>query len=103
MRLVLTAEARSDLVGISDAIARDNPSRAVTFIEEIEAHCSRIVHFSDAHPILEGFGQSGIRKVPHGNYLILLRSTRGRVEVLKVVHGARDLGAVLRQPGSRID
>ena len=42
MKLVLTEEARADLVRIADWIARDSPRRAVTFVDEVEAHCVQI-------------------------------------------------------------
>ena len=41
-------------------------------------------------PIAEEFGASGVRKRVHGRYLILYRVHRSEVEVLRVVHGARD-------------
>lgn len=37
----------------------------------------------------------GVRRRPHGNYLIFYRVTPESVEVLHILHGARDYEAVL--------
>jgi hypothetical protein len=42
MRCIFTEEAGKDLETIADYIALDNPARAVSFIQEIRARCSRI-------------------------------------------------------------
>ena len=39
MNVRLTAEAEADLERIADTIARDNPPRALTFVQELRAAC----------------------------------------------------------------
>jgi plasmid stabilization system protein ParE len=39
MNVHLTAEALSDLETIGDHIARDNPGRALTFLQELRSKC----------------------------------------------------------------
>jgi plasmid stabilization system protein ParE len=95
MKLVLTDEARADLVRIADWIARDNPRRAVTFVDEIEARCVQIPNMPRAHPLLPGREQSGLRRVVHGNYLIFYRVEPDHVVVVHILHGARDYQAIL--------
>lgn len=36
-----------------------------------------------------------LRMVPVRNYLVLYREVAGRAEIVRVVHGARELGALL--------
>lgn len=43
----------------------------------------------------------GLRRVPitgFGNYLIFYRPIEGGIEVVRVIHGARDLPSVLAEP-----
>ena len=76
MKLILTDEAGADLVRIADWIARDNPGRAVTFVDEIEVRCAQIPSMPRMHPLLPGREASGFRRVVHGNYLIFYRVAR---------------------------
>ncbi|UGY11160.1 type II toxin-antitoxin system RelE/ParE family toxin [Phyllobacterium pellucidum] len=48
-------------MSIGDYIADDNPWRAVTFLEELEARCASIVDFPNSHALLpaETVGESG--------------------------------------------
>jgi plasmid stabilization system protein ParE len=95
MKLVLTDEARADLVRIADWIARDNPRRAVTFIDELEAHCAQIPKSPLAYPLVPGHEGNGLRRAVHGNYLIFYRVESGQVVVIHILHGARDFEAIL--------
>jgi plasmid stabilization system protein ParE len=38
---------------------------------------------------------SGVRRVPYGDYLIFYRATADVVEILHVLHGARDYEPIL--------
>jgi toxin ParE1/3/4 len=42
MQVVFTVQAEQDLEEISDYIAIDNPSRAISFVREIREHCAKI-------------------------------------------------------------
>jgi plasmid stabilization system protein ParE len=95
MKLVIVDEARGDLARIADWIARRNPRRAVTFIDEIESHCQRISLAPFAHPLLPGHEDGGLRRAVHGNYLIFYRVDPGQVVVIHVLHGARDYEPIL--------
>ena len=37
----------------------------------------------------------GIRMAVHGNYLILFRVDKGALRIERIVHGARELGAMI--------
>jgi len=54
MKLVFADAARDDLVHIGERIAVDSPRRAVTFIDEVEAHCQRRAETPFTHPLLPG-------------------------------------------------
>jgi plasmid stabilization system protein ParE len=48
-----------------------------------------------AFPLLPRHEESGIRRRPFGGYLIFYRVLDDAVEVLEVIHGARDYESVL--------
>jgi toxin ParE1/3/4 len=89
---LLAPQARRDIVDIGEYIARDNP----------EAADRMVARFDDAFEFLSRHtrtGQSrddlvsGMKLFPVGRYVIAFRPTTGEctVEILRVVHGARDL------------
>ncbi len=90
MKLVFTDEAKADLLQIGEWIAEDNPARALTFVDELEPRCARLTTMPRAYPLVRGHENGGVRRVPHGNYLIFYRVTADVVEILHVLHGARD-------------
>jgi toxin ParE1/3/4 len=71
-RLLLSPRAQLDLEEIGDYIARDNPGRAISFLDELKAHCGRLLAMPSAYPAREDLG-AGIRMAVHGRYLILFR------------------------------
>ncbi|MGD9616388.1 MAG: type II toxin-antitoxin system RelE/ParE family toxin [Alphaproteobacteria bacterium] len=87
-RLVFSPRAEADLEEIGDYIARDNPARALTFLDELREHCSAIVNAPRMYALRAELG-TGIRIAVHGRYLILFRADdeTGRIE--RIVHGVR--------------
>ena len=90
MRLEFTSEAQDDLLGIALRIAERSPGRALTYVDEIEYHCRRIADFPLAGSPRPKWGD-GIRIVIHGNYIAVYRVRDDAVQILRVVHGARNL------------
>lgn len=99
MIVVFTNEAAADLERIGDWIARDNPRRAVSFVEELVACCIRIADAPEGFPLLRDHRRSGVRRRPHGQYLVFYRLRAGRIEILHVLHGAQDYAAILFPEG----
>ena len=94
-RLVFTDQAEADLEAIGDYIALDNPFRAATFIQELRHDCVGLSAKPARYPLFERHRTSGIRRRVHGNYLIFYRVGAETVEILHILHGAMDLGAIL--------
>ncbi len=93
MKASLTPQAEADLEGIGDRIADGNPARAVTYVRELRERVERIGEFPHAGPPRPQWGD-GIRIAVHGKYLIVYRVRDETVQILRVVHGARDLDAL---------
>lgn len=95
----LTSKAEEDLLGIWSYIAEQRPASATKLIRSFHQHFTLLAE----HPQL---GQArpdiapGLRYFPMKRYLILYRQTPDRVEVVRVVHGSRDLGALFETEDS---
>jgi toxin ParE1/3/4 len=96
MKVRLTPDAEADLEGIGDKIAEFNAARAVTYVRELRERCHRIGEFPHAGPPRPQWGE-GIRIAIHGSYIAVYRVRDEMVQVLRVVHGARDLDALFEE------
>jgi toxin ParE1/3/4 len=90
MRFRFSRLAEVDIEEIGDFIARDNPRRAVSYIEELRIRCRKLAEFSEAAPARSTLG-NGVRVAVFGRYLILYVAHQDVLEIRRVVHGARDL------------
>ena len=89
MQLRFSLRAEFDFEEISDYIAADNPTRAVTFVQEIREYCRRLMRFPEAAPLRPEFGE-GVRLGIFRSYLILYSLHGDILEIRRVVHGARN-------------
>jgi toxin ParE1/3/4 len=94
MRVRLTLAARHDLVEIAKWIAKDNPKRALSLIDDLQASCRALEDFPEAFPIVVAKDGMEVRRKVHGNFLIFYHILPKVVEVLYVRHGSRDSGSL---------
>ena len=94
MTVVFSPSAKRDLENIGDYIARDNPRRALSFVSEIQNRCQKIATMPEAAPLREDL-LPDVRMVTYGNYLILYRTDHQEVRIERILHGARDINALL--------
>jgi len=89
-RFTRTAAAERDLSEIWEYIAEDNETAADKTLREIDAQC----HVLGQYPKM-GRDRSdivpGVRSFPVGSYLIFYRETGQGIEIIRVLHGARNL------------
>jgi addiction module RelE/StbE family toxin len=95
MRVVITAAAKADLLAIRRYIGADNPTRAVSFVEELLDRCLALADTPRAYPLVPRYERFGIRRCVHGDYLIFYRLQPEQIEVIHVLQGARDIEALL--------
>ncbi len=95
MRVVITAAAKADLLAIRRTIETDNPTRAVSFVEELLDRCLALADTPRAYPLVPRYERFGIRRCVHGNDLIFYRLQPEQIEVIHVLQGARDIEAIL--------
>jgi toxin ParE1/3/4 len=86
----LRPRAVEDLNEIADFITRDNPARAVSFIEELIAVCEHIGESPRGFPRRDDLAK-GLRQAVHGRYLLLFTADEKGVVIERIVHGARRL------------
>lgn len=94
MRLEFSPAAEADLVEIASFIARDNVARAVTFIDELDASCAKLVD----HPhsgVVRSDLPTGLRSKAHGSYVIFYSVLETVIRIERILHGARDIGVIL--------
>mgnify|MGYP001258239030 FL=1 len=85
--------AKIDLADIWDYIAEDNESRADAFIDAIDQK----FHVLAERPAMgrpRDELAEGIRSFPIGQYIIFYQPVPGGVEIVRVLHGARDIDAI---------
>jgi addiction module RelE/StbE family toxin len=95
MRVVITAAAKADLLAIRRYIEADNPTRAVSFVEELLNRCLALADTPRAYPLVPRYERFGIRRCVHGGYLIFYRLQPEQIEVIHILQGARDIEAIL--------
>lgn len=94
-RLTVLPAARADLIEIADFIALDSPERAVSFIAEIEAQILQTAERPGSFPARDDLGK-GLRSARHGRYLIFFLETSDEVQIVRVLHGSRDLTGIFK-------
>lgn len=90
-RLLLRPRALEDLDNIGDYIARDSPSSAEAFLRLLEEKMTLLAE----HPRI-GHRRSdlpeGLRLHPVKSYLIVYRPLPDGIDVVRVLHAARQIG-----------
>ena len=89
-RYALSPEALEDLRGIGDRIARDSPGNASSFLAELKIRFGRLAAMPMTGRRREEMG-AGIRSIPHGAYIVFYRATGTGIDIVRVVHGRRDM------------
>lgn len=97
MIVELSERAEVDLERILDDLAdRAGKRVAIRIVERIERRCMSLDQFPERGARLRLDGLPEFRFLVEKPYLIAYRVREGTVEIIAVVHGARDIEAVLR-------
>jgi toxin ParE1/3/4 len=86
--------AAHDIDDIAAYIKQDNPVRAHSFTSEISARIAQIAERPLSFPAREDLAP-GLRTALIGNYLIIFKVKKTMIDIIRVAHGARDLGNLL--------
>jgi toxin ParE1/3/4 len=88
MTFRLRPEAEADMEGIALYIAEDSPVAARNWLNDIALRCQRLGSMP-AMGVARFDVRPNLRMFPVGNYLILYQEIEGGVEIVRVLHGAR--------------
>jgi toxin ParE1/3/4 len=90
-----TARAEEDLIDIWLYIAHDDVRAADRLLDDIEEKFLLLADQPGLGPARPDIAPE-LRYLPVKRYLILYREITGGIEIVRVVHGARDVPALLR-------
>jgi len=91
-KLVWTDPAVEDLRELYAYIARDSELYASGFVQRLISATERLVDHAEMGRVVPESNNDSIRELLYQNYRIIYRLKDDQVEVLSVIHGARDLG-----------
>ncbi len=98
MKVEWTEPAVSDLEGVRDFIARDSEYYATRFVEKIIEAVESLQKFPEIGRSVPEVEEQNIRELLLHNYRIIYRVETGRILVLTIIHGARDLSQRKAKP-----
>jgi toxin ParE1/3/4 len=90
MRVIYSAAAQEDLVEIGGYIALDSERQAESFVASLQTKASQIAKAPRIYRARDDLSP-GLRSAAFGSYLLLFREVSAGIEILHIVHGARDL------------
>lgn len=89
-RIVKSRLSREDYLEIWLYVARDNPAAADRLIQQFDHNLDALARAPMIGRSEEEYSQ-GLRCFPVGNYLIFYRPIEGGIELVRLLHGARDI------------
>ena len=92
--VTFSPKARQDLLDIGEYIAKDSRPNARRFVAKLMEQCKRIGNAPLGFAGREDLAP-GLRMAALGRHVIFFRVIDGKVRIERVLHGARNLPAVL--------
>jgi|CXWL01.1.fsa_nt_gi toxin ParE1/3/4 len=97
----LTPKADSDVDSCFLWIHKDNPSAAIKFIDDVEQTCNALAqmpsigsrHYADI-ALVRGIRMIAVNNFK--NYLLFFTEYETHIEVIRLLHGARDIPEILQ-------
>jgi len=97
VRLIISSEAKRDLVEIGLYIAQQSGSleRADNFLHSIHQTCEILATQLQMGQLRAEFSTGRYRSFSVSNYVIYFRPIKNGIKIARVLHGARDHDALL--------
>jgi toxin ParE1/3/4 len=92
--VTFSPKSRQDLLDIGDYIAKDSRANARRFVGKLMEQCKRIGNAPLGYAGREDLAPS-LRMAALGRYVVFFRVIDGTARIERVLHGARNLPAVL--------
>src|SRR5688500_10635616 len=100
-RVTFKPAAEADLDDVYLYIARDSADVAARFLVRVRAECNHLAEWPGSGA-LRGYRRPGLEQIRSWpvkgfrNYLVFYRPIEGGIEVVRVLHGARDADTVVQ-------
>ena len=91
-----TPTSHKDYGAVWDHIARDDPDAADRVLRAFDAAVQLLSDHPNAGPRRPEL-RPRVRSFPVGSYVLFYRPMRGGIELVRVLHGARDLRKVFKR------
>ncbi len=91
----LTPAAEADLGEIFEYIRSDSPAAALRVLVRIREAMRRLAEYPRIGHVREDLADSSLRFWPVYSYLIVYRPESRPLQIIRVPHGARDVGRIL--------
>jgi len=79
--------------------AEDSPDTARRFVQGLSERCQSLADMPGMGRWREELSP-GLRSVPEGSYVVFYRPAEDGVQVVRVLHGARDIERIFAEEGS---
>ena len=89
--------AGNDLQDIEDFIARDSVLHAITFVDRVVESSETLLKTPQIGRMVPEFNRTDLRELIFRDYRIVYLVQNDEVFILRVVHGSRDLLALVRR------
>ena len=91
MKVLWTASALAQLQAIHHYLAQTSPDYAIRIIDRLTRRSIQIANFPNSGRMVPEYDRKEIREVIEGRYRIIYLVELDQVQVLAVIHSARDL------------
>jgi toxin ParE1/3/4 len=98
MKIVWTEPAVEDLRELHAYIARDSETYASGFVERIILAADRLADYPKVGRVVPETNDENVRELLYQRYRIIYRVKGDRIEMLSIIHGARDLEEIKPAP-----
>jgi toxin ParE1/3/4 len=95
LRANYTAEAERDLAQITHRIVQDNLLAALDWLEKLRTVCELLATQPALGQTMRTRQFGDVRRQVFGDYLIYYEPTPQGIDILRIVHGARDQDRLL--------
>lgn len=95
-QLIRSPDAADDVVEIASYIAQDSQDAALRWMKLIDEKVRKLSDFPGIGAERDDLGP-GLRSLPVGNYLIVYRAIDDGIEVVRILHGARNLRWIFKR------
>ena len=90
-KVIWTFEALKDLRNAANYIAQDSKYYAAEFAAEVRRASTSLTKFADRGRVVPEVNDLTVRELFVGHYRLIYRTRKELIEIIALIHGARDM------------